>query len=58
MGVWIDKDTPIEEDYAYYETIYDNNVDMVTTDYPVEANRMLSEIHQKRQQSKATISSD
>jgi glycerophosphoryl diester phosphodiesterase len=47
VGIWIDAIAPFEEDYAYYEKAYELKVDMVTTDFPEVAHRILMEIHKK-----------
>jgi glycerophosphoryl diester phosphodiesterase len=48
VAVWQDKENPLKEDNSYYEMIYDGQVDMITTDFPHEAHKCLTEIHKKR----------
>ena len=51
VGVWVDTTVPpsiYEENTTFYERLYDLGVDMLTTDYPIEANKALCEYHSKQ----------
>lgn len=48
VGVWIDTTAPYSEDFSLYEKVYDMKIDMITTDFPLEAQRALTQIHLSR----------
>jgi glycerophosphoryl diester phosphodiesterase len=45
IGIWIDTSAPYVEDLALYEKVYDMKIDMLTTDFPLEAQQALTQIH-------------
>ena len=50
VGVWVDTTVPssvYEENVSFYQKLYDLGVDMLTTDFPIEANKALTEYHSK-----------
>lgn len=58
VAVWLDKDCKeVVEDESFYQKVYDMQIDMLTTDFPQEANYFLAKYHQflKTKQSKTEI---
>ena len=45
VAVWLDKDAPIIENEAFYQKVYDLQIDMLTTDFPQNANEALNRYH-------------
>jgi len=52
VAVWIDGLAPkelYEENKEFYQKVYDLQIDMLTTDYPLEANQILNDYHMSKQ---------
>lgn len=54
VAVWVDASIPevYQEDEAFYKKIYDLGVDMLTSDYCMRANEVLSKYHKEKMSKK------